>query len=341
MLGHDPWTVPIATVGGTISTNSLGYRGAQYGSMGDEVLGLQVVLGDASVLELRPVARSSTGPRLKHLFAGAEGTLGVITEAVLRAFPQPESRRLLALDFPDFDSGFHAVEAMFAIGLVPAMIDFGQTYSGSRDNRERFTPDGARGRMQLAFEGYTESVRAARRRALRIANGFGAHRLSGRVAREFWQNRHVIADRIRQRRREGQEDDQRADWLPAGAAFDFVHVAMPASRVLDFRDRVADLLRTWGVSIREWGLWNQPELFSVVMQRDVDSPEDAAAFADAVDAVLRLAQDCGGSMEYCHGAGIRLASLMEREHGRGLGLLQSIKSAVDPQGILNPGKLGL
>src|SRR6266567_7787816 len=119
MLGHDPWTVPIATVGGTISTNSLGYRGAQYGSMGDQVLGLEVVLGDASVLTLRPAARSSTGPRLKHLFAGAEGTMGVITEAVLRAFPQPERRQLVALEFPDFDSGFHAVQAMFAVGLVP------------------------------------------------------------------------------------------------------------------------------------------------------------------------------------------------------------------------------
>jgi FAD/FMN-containing dehydrogenase len=341
MLGHDPWTVPIATVGGTISTNSLGYRGAQYGSMGDEVLGLQIVLGDASVLELRPAARSSTGPRLKHLFAGAEGTLGVITEAVLRAFPRPESRRLLALEFPDFDAGFHAVEAMFAIGLVPAMIDFGQTYSGPRDTHSRFTPEGAKGRMQLAFEGYAESVRAARKRGLRICEGFGARRLPGRVAREFWQKRHVIAERIRQRRRDGQEDDQRADWLPAGAAFDFVHVSLPASRVLDFRDRVAELLEAWDVSIREWGLWNQPELFSVVMQRYVRGPDDAVALSDAVDAVLRLAQDCGGSMEYCHGAGIRLAALMERENGRGLALLRSIKASVDPSGVLNPGKLGL
>jgi alkyldihydroxyacetonephosphate synthase len=341
MLGHDPWTVPIATVGGTISTNSLGYRGAQYGSMGDEVLGMQVVLGDGSVLEIRPSARSSTGPRLKHLFAGAEGTLGVITEAVLRVFPIPESRRLVALEFPDFDSGFHAVEAMFAIGLVPAMIDFGQTYAGPREALTRFTPEGAVGRMQLAFEGFAESVRAARGRALRISEEFGARRLTSRVATDFWQNRHVIAERIRQRRRDGVEEVQRADWLPADAAFDFVHTSIPASHVLEFRDRVAELLEAWDVSIREWGLWNQPELFSVVMQRHVRGPEDVKAFADAVDAVLRLAQDIGGSMEYCHGAGIRLAGLMEREHGRGLALLRSVKATVDPHGILNPGKLGL
>ena len=337
MLGHDPWTVPIATVGGTISTNSLGYRGAQYGSMGDQVLGLDVVLGDASVLRVRPAARSSTGPRLKHLFAGAEGVLGIITEATLRAFPQPERRRLLALEFPDFDSGFHAVEAMFAIGLVPAMIDFGQTYAGSRADRGRFTLDGEPGRMQLAFEGFAEAVAAARSRALAVCEAYGARRLSSRVASEFWRNRHVVAERMRLRR----QDEPRVPWLSDGAVFDFVHVSLPASRVLDFRDQAARILAARAVSVREWGLWNQPELFSVVMQRHVDGPDDARAFAEAVDAVLELAQDCGGSMEYCHGAGVRLAALMEREHGRGLPLLRAIKVAVDPHGILNPGKLGL
>jgi FAD/FMN-containing dehydrogenase len=337
MLGHDPWTVPIATVGGTISTNSLGYRGAQYGSMGDQVLGLEVVLGDGSVLRTRPAARSSTGPRLKHLFAGAEGELGIITEATLRAFPQPEKRTLIALEFPDFDSGFHAVEAMFAIGLVPAMIDFGQTYAGSRSDRRRFTPDGAPGKMQLAFEGFEQGVKAASRRALDICAGYGAKRLPGRVAREFWESRHVIAEQMRARR----EEDQRARWLPEGAVFDFVHVSLPASQVLPFRDRAAELMAERGISVREWGLWNQPELFSVVLQRFIERPEDAEEFAAGVDALLRLAQDSGGSMEYCHGAGLRLASLMEREHGRGLSLLSQIKRAVDPMGVLNPGKLGL
>jgi FAD/FMN-containing dehydrogenase len=341
ILGHDPWTVPIATVGGTISTNGLGYLGAQYGSMGDQVLGLEVVLGDASVLTIRPAARSSTGPRLKHLFAGAEGTLGVITEAVIRAFPQPESRRLLALEFPDFDTGFQAVEAMFAIGLVPAMIDFGQTYAGSRTDHEHFTPDGQPGKMQLAFEGYAEAIAAGRRRALDICEKHGARKLPSRVASEFWTDRHVIAEEIRRRRREHANEDIQDEWLPTGAVFDFVHVSLPASRVLSFRDRVASLMRDRGVSVREWGLWNQPELFSCGLQRYVGSADDAVEFAAAVDEVLRLTQDFGGSMEYCHGAGIRLAALMEREHGRGLTLLRDIKAVVDPHGILNPGKLGL
>ncbi len=77
------------------------------------------------------------------------------------------------------------------------------------------------------------------------------------------------------------------------------------------------------------------------MQYILRGPDDAAHFAEAVEAVLKLAQDCGGSMEYCHGAGVRLSGLMAREHGRGLALLQAIKTAVDPSDVLNPGKLGL
>ena len=90
MLGHDPWSVPIATVGGAISTDSVGYRASRYGSMGQQVRALEVVLGSGEVVRTRPIQRQSSGPMLKGLFAGAEGTMGVITEATidLRALPE-------------------------------------------------------------------------------------------------------------------------------------------------------------------------------------------------------------------------------------------------------------
>jgi FAD/FMN-containing dehydrogenase len=336
MLGHDPWTVPIATVGGTISTNSLGYLGAQYGSMGDQVLGLDVVLGDGSLIHTRPAARSSTGPRLKHLFAGAEGTLGVITAATLRAFPIPERRRLLAFAFPDFDAGFRAIQSLFAIGLVPAMVDFGQTYAGSRADAGPFTPKGSPGKLQLAFEGFNEGVVAAARRALRICQQMAGTRLPAAEAEQFWADRHVVAERLLLRSREEQES-----WIPDGVLLDFVHVSLPASQVLKYKREAAEELRARATSIVEWGLWNQPELFSVVVQRHIHAEGDALAFSETVEWLARRAQDYGGSMEYCHGAGIRLAGLMEREHGQGMELLRSIKRAADPGDVLNPGKLGL
>jgi len=105
ILGHDPWTLPVATVGGAISTNSMGYRGGLYGSMGDQVLGLEAVLPDGEVLRTRAVPKSSAGIDLKSLLIGGEGCFGIITEATIRIFPAPEERSLHALRFESFEVG--------------------------------------------------------------------------------------------------------------------------------------------------------------------------------------------------------------------------------------------
>lgn len=326
LLGHDPWTVPLATVGGTISTNSLGYRGAKYGSMGDQVLALEVVLPDGEVLRTRAVPRSSTGPRLHDLFIGAEGAFGVITAATLRVFPVPERRELVALDFPSFAHGFNAAQAMFAIGLTPALLDYGG-------------PPGGRARMYLGFEGLTEEVAAHLTRARAICREHEGRGLSARVARTFWEERHVSPERLRGwRRAEGSEP---LPGEPGSAVFDYLHLSLPASQVSGYIPAAEAIFARHGVAVREWGLWNQPELLSTVISRRTDTPAELAEAAAAVDEALMLAQDLGGSMEYVHGAGIRYAHLMAREHGAGLDVLRAIKRALDPESLLNPGKLGL
>ena len=95
-LGHDPWTRDYATVGGAVSTNGLGYYGGRYGTMGDQVLGLQAVLADGTVVDTTPVWTASTGLDLKRLFIGTEGSLGLITEATIRCHAAPEAEVVLA-----------------------------------------------------------------------------------------------------------------------------------------------------------------------------------------------------------------------------------------------------
>lgn len=338
IVGHDPWTFPIATVGGTLSTNGLGYMGGRYGSMGDQVLGVTAVLGDGTVLTTRPALRSSTGPRLKALFAGAEGTLGVVTEVVLRVFPKPEAEALLGYRFAGFDEGYRAIEALFAAGFSPAVIDFGQTFSGERGGAALATPAGEPGILYAGFHGLKEEVGAVARRARALLEGLGGERLPAARARGFWRDRHVIAEELRRRQR---APAVQPDWLPPDLLFDFIHVSLPPSRVLAFKAQAERLFCERGVSIGEWGLWNGPELFSVTLFRRLHGDGDREALAEAIDAALRLVQDLGGAMEYCHGAGLRLAALMPREHGSGFELLRRIKRSADPLGLLNPGKLGL
>jgi alkyldihydroxyacetonephosphate synthase len=324
LLGHDPWTLPVATVGGAISTNGLGYRGGKYGSMGDQVLGLEAVMPDGEVLACRAAVKSSAGMELKRLFIGTEGCFGVITEATLRIFPRPETHALLGFVFPSFEAGFAAVQEIAALGLEPALLDYGDRGEDSEESV-----------LYLGFEGKTEIVDAEEKLARAACAQRQGAALPRREPERFWRDRHRIAYRFMRNRR-------RAERRSDGTLNDWVHVALAASRVLSFRSEAMALLSRRRVRVGETGLWTRPELFS--MRLSVDGQETARASAnlqDAVEEVLSLAQRFGGSMEYCHGIGLKLAPLMDGEHGYGLDAMRRIKRAVDPRGIMNPGKLGL
>ena len=125
ILGHDPWTVPVATIGGAISTNSVGYRAGIYGSMGEQVLGLEAVMPTGEVLQTRPVAKHSAGLNLNALLIGGEGCFGIVTEATIRIFPKPETRLFRGYVFASFESGYGAIQELFQRRLRPALLDFG------------------------------------------------------------------------------------------------------------------------------------------------------------------------------------------------------------------------
>jgi FAD/FMN-containing dehydrogenase len=326
ILGHDPWTLPVATVGGAISTNSLGYRGAKYGSMGDQVLGLEAVLPNGEVLRTRAIPKSSTGISLKHLFIGAEGCLGILTEATVRVFPAPEKRVLFGLSFSSFEQGYGAIQKIFGCGVVPAVIDFG-------DDAVKYQ---GRAILYLAVEGKQEVVDAEARITLAICKDEGAIELPPYEAEYFWHDRHVIARQFqgnRRQRRERSGDFVKRDWI---------HVALPASQVLPFRAAAIKLIAERGLKLQESGLWNRPELFSMRLAvEDREGGKGQERLEDTVEELLRLVQQMGGSMEYTHGVGIKLAPLMKQEHGYGLEAMRQIKKALDPNNIMNPGKLGL
>jgi alkyldihydroxyacetonephosphate synthase len=326
ILGHDPWTVPVATVGGAISTNSVGYRAGVYGSMGDQVLGLEAVLPNGETLRTRAVEKSSAGIDLNALFIGGEGCFGIITEATIRIFLQPETRLLHALLFESFKSGYLAIQEMFQQGLRPALLDFG-------DSDEKFR-GGAM--LYLGFEGIKESALAEEARALSVCRLHGATPLPQQEAERFWRDRHAIARRFLRNRRERRERGK------DGIYRDWIHVALPGSQVLPFREAAIKIVERRGVRMHESGLWIQPELFSMPMIIEDDGARDAQlVLQETVEELLRLVHQMGGSMEYTHGVGVKLAPLMAEEHGYGLEVLRQIKKTLDPNNIMNPGKMGL
>ena len=326
ILGHDPWTVPVATVGGAISTNSVGYRAGIYGSMGEQVLGLEAISPTGEIFRTRAVAKHSAGVHLNSLLIGGEGCFGVITEATIRIFPKPEAQLLSGYLFSSFETGYRAIQKIFQQRLRPAMLDFGD----DEETRERGAV------LYLLFEGNAPLVATEEKLAAAICLADGAKELPRQEAQQFWRGRHEIARRFAENRRQRRERGR------DGVYRDWIHVALPSSQVLPFRRAAQQIVKNHGVRVQESGLWVNPELFSMRLGSEEGStPNAQLALEEAIEALLRLVQQMGGSMEYTHGVGVKLAPLMGEEHGYGLEVMRLIKQALDPNNIMNPGKMGL
>jgi alkyldihydroxyacetonephosphate synthase len=294
--------------------------------MGEQVLGLEAVMANGEILRTRGVRKSSAGINLNALFIGGEGCFGVITEATVRIFPAPEARLLSGFMFESFEQGYAAVQEIFSQRLRPALLDFG-------DDAEKHKEGAV---LYLGFEGNGDTVEADASRAQSICAQKGGERLPEGQAEDFFRDRHVIARRFMQNRRQRRERGR------DGIYRDWIHVALPASKVLGFRDAAAAIIERRGVRLQESGLWVQPELFSMRLGAEYDGANQAQlALEETVEELLRLVQKMGGSMEYTHGVGVKLAPLMAEEHGYGLEVMRRIKQTLDPNGILNPGKMGL
>jgi len=334
ILGHDPWSLPIATVGGAVATNGVGYLAGKYGSMGDQVVGLEVVLPYGEVLSPQQVSKTA-GPSLNSLFTGSEGTIGIITKVVLQVYPTPEVRSLHAIRFSGFEDGFNAVQEMHSMNLRPAMIDFAEEFSdGILSGKGRSETI-----LYLSFEGFVEQVSAECGRGLRICSRNGGEELNREVANHFWNHRHDSGYRYK---REILEKSVNCRPSYVRSSIDYLHVAIPVSEVLSYRRFCQDFFQKNGIFVKEWSLWGRPEFFSFLVTASCLQDDDRLlALQPLVDHVLMAAQDLGGTMEYCHGVGVKRSHLMERDRGSDLEILRKIKAAVDPNSILNPGKLGL
>lgn len=308
-FGHDPGSFPSATVGGCISTRSLGWRAGKYGDMGRLVLSLKVVLPTGVVVETREVPRSSTGFDVNSLFIGAEGTLGVITEALLRTHPLPEERVFFIYSFNSFEQAYTSLLKVLRNGLNP-------TSSYVED-----TEDEQEAIVFLCYEGVKEIVEAQVKHAASILEAEGGTKLDDKVAEEYWANRH---DMFSQMNKEG--------------AADSIDTAVPVNKTLEFYEFLKEWVKRSGVKPMGMGSWVFPENLGIDLAFDETKAE---AYAVARDELVSKALELGGTASYCVGVGLRFSHLMRKEHGSALDVMKTIKRAMDPNNIMNPGGLGL
>lgn len=329
-VGHYPQSLHISTVGGWVATRGSGTFSSLYGNIEDMVVGLEVVLPTGEVIHTKTVPRSASGPDYKQLFIGSEGTLGVITRVTLRMWPSPEVRAFRALSFASFKDGLETIRKVVQGGIRPAVIRLYDPIEG-RPTLERFGHDPNRWLLVLAFDGSRKMVELEENITVETGVSFGAEDL-GREPAEHWENhRFEIA------------------WLwervnLSGGIAEAIEVAHVWSRLEETYERMVEAVRPHMPDVFGHVSHVYPQgasLYVICRALETDDETAERAYREGWRAAMRACLEVGATISHHHGIGLQRAPWMQAEHGTGLDALRRIKRALDPAGIMNPGKLGL
>lgn len=352
-LGHFPQSFEHSTLGGWIATRSVGQQSDGYGGIDDLLVAVRMVTPEGVVRTIE-VPRSASGPDWNHLVLGSEGVLGVIVEATLRVRPAPRASEIRALLFRDWSGGLAAVRELQLAGVPLTMArlsDAAETELSlllRRDPARKLDPAAAvlglaaragwgSGRCTLLYgaEGEPRDVRAALRRARAIGWRHGGLPLGAAPGRSW--------------RRERFRTPYLREWLlDHGVAVDTMETAFPWSRVASGHRAVTDALQGAlgahaGAGLAMAHLSHAYRdgaclYFTALWALDEARPLEqwTAIKRDATDAIVAA----GGTVSHHHGVGADHAAWLARERGTlALAALRAAKAALDPRGLMNPGKL--
>ncbi len=336
MLPHYPASSEWATVGGYVAARGSGVLSTRYGKIEDLVLSMRVALAGGELIETVEVPRHAVGPELTQLFVGSEGTLGIITRVTLQIVPLPAVRRFATVRFPDIGSGVDTVRRALAAGARPSVI---RMYDDEA-TRLAFSPvvgqelDGAC--TVLAFEGGDAAMAQAEERAtLALAEAAGAEQLDPELGRIWWDRRYDFYHPPHQP--ELPQIWGTIDVVATYSRIDGVYDALRAAVKGPFAEHDLQLR----MHFSHWYAWGTMIYARFVVPDGGGGPEAVALHDRIWEEGLEAAFAAGAVMNDHHGVGLKLAPYMRRQHGPALDALRRLKAALDPSGIMNPGKLGL
>ncbi len=323
-VGHWPQSIEMSTVGGWVACRGAGQYSTRYGKIEDIVVGLEVVLADGTVIRTGGAyPRSAAGPDLNELFLGSEGTLGVVTSVRMRARPIPPAERRAAWAFPEFASGLEACQRILQRGATPAVL---RLYDQTESKRNFDFESGA---VLVVLDEGDETLIGA---VMGVVGDecAGATELGAGPVDRWFEHRNRIPDI--------------AELVGAGLVVDTVEVAGSwRSLQAIYSESMAALRSIDGIVAASAHQSHAYSDGACLYFSFAGRPprESAESFYDAAfDAVTFTTLANGGTLSHHHGVGVNRSRYMRRQHGASLDVMRSIKSALDRNGILNPGKLG-
>jgi glycolate oxidase len=351
----NPASYPCSLVGGRIGTSGWSLIGARYGHTRDLVISFEIVLPTGEILRVGDgggpkVRKSSSGYQLKHLFMGHQGTLGIVTEATLELVPRPEAEFSAFFAYSSYLDAWRATGDFARSGLATlagvVLFDEEKVAYLRRDDEAYIPqPDSVKAVVATAMYGQADEVRAGAKQLMRISKANGSRYLGDEISQGDWASRHDrYATPQHGRTRNGQV--ALMSWHCEDAAINY-------SKLPEVRDgwrRIVDGLRERFDAFDDWGMfaytngafkpWGDylTEIDVGIWESRWDD-EMWAAWVDAKREIARVAIEAGGSISACHGSCREgEVDLVPMELGGGFEVMKTIKRALDPLNVMNPGK---
>jgi len=331
-LGHFPQSIALSTVGGWVSTRASGQLSTRYGNIEDMVLALEVVLPGGKIVRTFPAPRAATGPDLRQIFMGAEGTLGVVTEVALKIAPKPAWKQGFAATLASWDDGIAISRELLQAGWRPAVVRLYDEIEAQR-NFGTWVPE-PKPLLLVMSEG-TSAMRAAleieleaARAACRVRGG----EILGDEPLMHWLGRRNHVPSWEQ-------------LLAGGLVVDTIEVAATWDRVKPLHAAVTKAIAAVPGIIQasghtSHGYTTGVNIYFTFVGSASDPGEQESVYRRAWAAAMEATIAAGATIAHHHGIGrIRREYLVRELGGEGLAVLKAVKSALDPNGIMNPGVL--
>lgn len=328
--GHFPQSMHLATIGGMVATNGIGTFSTKYGRMRDMVHGLDIALADGRRIRTQLGPDASTGPDLKHLFIGSEGTLGVVTAVQLQVWPKPECRLMTAFSIPTPEQGVEALRRIVGQGLRPALVRLYDESEAEALWRAVSMRPGA-GLLILGQEGRTDVSQLEMQICGQMLEELGAQHVGDGPA-DYWFAHRFDWVRIPETNRR------------SGGIADAIEISAPWSRLLAVWDATKRAIAPLCTHVESHvsHIYHIGGSVYIIFFAEAEDDADAIELYDRIlERLLRASLEVGGNVSHHHGIGTAKVRWFQEQLGLGYTVLQDLKGALDPQSLLSPGALGV
>ncbi len=326
----DPGSMKISTIGGNVAENSGGLRGLKYGVTRDYVMGMEVVLADGSICWLgSKCVKDVAGYNLRDLFIGSEGTLGVVTRVLLKLLPKPAARQTLLATFSAMDAAAGTVSAIIAAKIIPCTLEFldKKTIQCVEDFAKVGLPRDAEAILLIETDGHAAAVADEAAKIAELCRAHGATNV--KLAADAAESTKLATARR-------SAFSALARLRPTTILED---VTVPRSELAGMIRAVEAIAQKHNLNIATFGHFGDGNLHPTILTDERDTEEMhrvELAFADIVEETLKR----NGTITGEHGVGLAKKPFLKRQLGdNSFELLRLVKRALDPDALLNPGKI--